>query len=692
MVAVIVNHLLSWPTGGFVGVDIFFVISGYLITGLLLREHEKTGRISWANFYRRRIRRLMPASTLILAVTVFAAYFLYRSARFDTIRADAVWSLFFASNWHFAAVGTDYWQASGPVSPLRHFWSLAVEEQFYIVWPVVMIAVLGGVGRILRRRGRSPLPVLVAAITALTVASFVWGLHDTASNPTAAYFSTFSRAWELGVGALLAVVAPLLRKLRGAVRTILSWLGLIGIVASLALITSNSPFPAPAGALPVVSSAFVLAAGIGGVPRFSFLLTNRISGYIGKISYSLYLWHFPVIVLLPEVVTLSTGAGNTVALVLIAGLSAASFQFVEDPVRRSSWLNPTDQRRTDRKRRAYLPTLGYTGLAALAVVVTIGVSYSFTNSRVSSAAVALAANAQTGTHSVAASVHVTLNAANGAGTPQQGELSAQIDLALKATEWPTDLSPSIDDVIANGLAVKCGAPEPSACDQNTKAPKKVIVIGDSIGGRLTILAREALKGAYNVETDAMASCFAVLLTETYPSAAKKAECEVHKAEQVANIKAQQPDIVFITDTYGVSERVPSTADASTAAKWQKGLTDLLMAIKGSVKRIIVVSPPPVGQGLSDCAAKQSSSPRDCITTVPDLWRQLSTAEQAAVVAAGPTVTFWDTSRWYCSAGGQCPIFAGTTITRFDGVHSTGQYLHRLVPVFNDRLHATLGST
>ncbi|WP_162237669.1 acyltransferase family protein [Agreia sp. Leaf244] len=146
VVVVIFDHLIGWPTGGFIGVDVFFVISGFLITGLLLREHDRSNTISFIGFYKRRIRRILPAATLVLVVTVVVAFVVFNVSRATQTFWDGIWSFFFAANWRFASAGTDYFQADGPVSPLQHFWSLAVEEQFYFVWPwlMLLIFILGG--------------------------------------------------------------------------------------------------------------------------------------------------------------------------------------------------------------------------------------------------------------------------------------------------------------------------------------------------------------------------------------------------------------------------------------------------------------------------------------------------------------------------------------------------------------------
>ena len=223
VVAVVLDHLVDWPRGGFVGVDVFFVLSGFLITGLLLREHERTGRISFGDFYRRRVKRIVPAATIVIVATVVASWFVFTSARFGSTLGDAVYALLFAGNWRFALQSTDYFSAQ-TTSPLQQYWSLGVEEQFYLVWPLLLLAVFA----VMARRGgtaRQARKVVGAVLGVVVLASFAWALYETAAVPDRAYFSTFSRTWELGVGALLAVAAPLLARLPGHVRPVLSWTG-----------------------------------------------------------------------------------------------------------------------------------------------------------------------------------------------------------------------------------------------------------------------------------------------------------------------------------------------------------------------------------------------------------------------------------------------------------------------------------
>jgi len=356
VVAVIAEHLFHWPAGGFVGVDVFFVISGFLITGLLLREHGRRGSISFTGFYVRRFKRIIPNAVLVIAATVYVSGLLLGGNRLTSVRGDSVWALFFAANWRFAVQGTDYFQQDVPPSPLQHFWSLAVEEQFYFVWPWVVLGLLALSTRLLGWDRRRQVVVIGSLMAVVVVASFAWAIHQSATAVTVAYFSTFTRAWELGIGALVAIAVgarqPSVHSRSAvALRSSLGWLGLAGIVASLFLIRSSAGFPAPAAALPVLSTALVIAAGHGFHQPYLWPLTNRVSGYLGDISYSLYLWHWPVVVLLVTLFRTDDPAYYVVALLATAALSVASYHLVEDPVRKSSWL--TVRKRADRPRRQW---------------------------------------------------------------------------------------------------------------------------------------------------------------------------------------------------------------------------------------------------------------------------------------------------------------------------------------------------
>ncbi|MDN5895385.1 MAG: acyltransferase, partial [Nocardioides sp.] len=184
--------------GGFVGVDVFFVLSGFLITGLLIGEGERFEKISLAGFYSRRARRILPAATLVLIATIAFTAVWEATADLEVVVTDAIWSAVFLANVHFAVIGTNYSDGEAP-SAMQHYWSLGVEEQFYLVWPLLFIALLA-----LKARRRH----LVLAVAGVWLLSLAWSVWTTTDSPITAYFSSPARAYELATGALVAVAAP----------------------------------------------------------------------------------------------------------------------------------------------------------------------------------------------------------------------------------------------------------------------------------------------------------------------------------------------------------------------------------------------------------------------------------------------------------------------------------------------------
>lgn len=337
MLAVIGAHAAGWPRGGFAGVDVFFVISGFVITGMLLREQRETGRIRLARFYGRRARRLLPAALVTVGAVICAAFALFGRARAEQVLWDGVSALLLVSNWRFTQQGTDYFHAGDAVSPLQNFWSLSVEEQFYLVWPGLLIVSLLFVPAV-ARRGRAVATVVAAWAVVVIAASFGWALLQGASAPTAAYFSTATRAWEFALGALLAAGVPVLGRIPAAAAALLAWIGVAGVIASLLLVDPASVgFPGPWAAAPTAATALALAGGVAASPRALFPWTNPLAVVVGNASYSLYLWHFPVVVFAAALLPASPWSlPLTLAIVAVVGF--ASYAIVEQPLRYAPFL------------------------------------------------------------------------------------------------------------------------------------------------------------------------------------------------------------------------------------------------------------------------------------------------------------------------------------------------------------------
>ncbi len=319
-------------TGGYVGVDVFFVISGFVIAGVVLREVRGTGRLSLATFYGRRARRILPASTLTIVATVIASLILFGRLGTYDVAHDAVAASLFAANFHFASSNVNYFAASQPPSPILHFWSLAVEEQFYFVFPSI-VAVVAIAGIRLRRR-------LFELIALIVVASFAWSVHANAASPLTAYYQIASRAWELGVGVLCALVVHRFGHLRAWISTSATWLGVCLIVASAWGFDAASASNSWLMLIPVLGTAVIILGGTAPA-QYSARAPLSSAGMVlaGDLSYSLYLWHFPVIAL----ATRQLGAPPSTAvsiglLALVVALAWLSYRYVENRLRSAKFF------------------------------------------------------------------------------------------------------------------------------------------------------------------------------------------------------------------------------------------------------------------------------------------------------------------------------------------------------------------
>lgn len=680
MVAVILDHLFSWPSGGFVGVDIFFVISGFLITGILLREYDTTGRISFAEFYARRIRRILPAATVVLAATTAVAMAVFTGSKAQSIAIDAVAAFFFASNWRSAVTGTDYFQLGSPPSPLQHFWSLSVEEQFYFVWPFVMLVTLILATKF-TRGARTAVPRFVVGVLmgVVILASFLWALSESVNDPTVAYFSTFSRTWELGIGALLAIGARLFVSIPAWSRTLMAYVGLAGIAISLFAISSDTIFPAPGALLPVLSATLVLASGIGVEPRYNWVLTNPVSRYLGDISYSLYLWHLPVITFLAVFIPSTSRVYFVGAAVLTLALAAITYRLVEQPLTHSPFISRFPSRAarstafaTWRTRFTRQILTSSAALVVICLVTVAGVSAYVDIKGAPAAAVS--------TEEV-----VELDP-----SLSEDEIRIAYDLAdaINATEWPT-LVPSAEEVATTGpVEDKMGCSttdigDPESCSFGDPSKPSIVVFGDSTAITLLATIRESYEDEYFIRGLTLAGCPSIDLSVVIKTADKSVECLQHRDDAIALIKTMRPEMVFISTNYEWS----NSANLTSAAEGEAAIQEWATAAKSTADRIsrytgdvIFVTPPPQGKAIADCATAVSK-PADCRSTIPVSWRAAYTAEASIVQGK---IHLLDTVDWFCGKSGRCPIFADGTPVRRDGIHTARAWALRIAPVFFER--------
>jgi peptidoglycan/LPS O-acetylase OafA/YrhL/lysophospholipase L1-like esterase len=666
---VVADHLVGKPSGGFIGVDIFFVISGYLITGLLLREYLRTGRISFSDFYRRRLKRTVPAAFLTILVTVIAGYFVLTTFQFAQLLQDGGWSLVFASNWWFISVGTDYLHADDAVSALQHFWSLAVEEQFYLVWPALLVAIL------LLAKWRAWNMRVALGIGVLLVAglSLAWAFIETAANPTSAYFSTWSRVWELAVGAMLAILAPLASRIPAALRTPLSWVGLGLLAAAAGVIDVNSAFPAPWALLPVLGTALILIAGEGTEARDIYPLTNPVSVYVGKISYSLYLWHFPVIIfgeaLLPE---------GKVFLVLSAALmlllSVFSFHFVEEPLRIHTWRLPKRSAARLRPRKSHI----WRPVALLTAIAVVGAGF-------------LLAPRGDVVHAIDLG-----SLADAAPTSALEEArAADVEAALSATSWP-ELTPGpadlgSDSYVSEWIVDKClGSGDRSDAERAQVADRcvygapdaqqTVVLFGDSIA----ISYLPALRGAlpdWRIEVLTQQQCPAVFVSVGKTDGSDYPGCDDYRDWAVDRITQTAPDLVVTASAVSSVWRLSSgSAGTQKYAEWETGTRALVDALSPAVGNVVILDPPPVVKPIRTCATKLNG-PERCVSAVTADYVGTAVAQRAAVTASGVgNIIYPYTLQWYCSTDGLCPAYTGSTTVIADGSHLSDTGSRELAPL------------
>jgi peptidoglycan/LPS O-acetylase OafA/YrhL len=658
VILVVADHTVGMPSGGFVGVDVFYVISGYLITSILMREIATTGGISFRAFYARRIKRILPAATVVLFVTTTVAYLVWYLPRATQTALDALAAALFVENWHLIGAGTNYLQADRPVSPLQHYWSLSIEEQFYALWPLLLFAAV----RVVPARYRHA--AIVSLITIGATTSLTWSAYWSFGSPASSYFDTIGRAWELLAGAGLALTGTATR-LHPAARALASTVGLAVIVFSAFAITPFSQFPFPWAMAPVIGTLLVIAAA---APQNSFLvkpLVNRVSQYLGQISYSLYLWHFPVVIFI------GAALGNTAlaTLVMTAGalvLGSISYHFIEQPGIRSAFLRRSIHARTERSllQRFALPL-------SLIILLTAMSGLQYKGPR----------------WLVDASALLTKAPYDGEGSrPDPASLRVLVREASTARHWPTNLTPSLDQLDYNqeAEAMLPTAPgcrnsveargEPLLCTYGPKdAGNSVMVVGDSVALSWMPSIRSAYSGSRVVGLG-YASCplYQVDAPPQRGDTQHARDCDASRRKMLYTIKTVHPKILIISAAQRYLNMLESGATGQAAAdEWRVGVRTAVMEAAPYVGEIIVLGSPPVAADPRECTTRLAG-PEACLMKPDTTFIDKQDAERLAVQeasSAGLPVTSVDVRDLFCSQWG-CPAFIATTPVRVDDTHIT----------------------
>ncbi len=675
VIVVILNHMLGWPTGGFIGVDVFFVLSGYLITGLLLREHDRSGTISFTGFYKRRIKRIMPAAVLVLLVTVIASYVLTPGVRYLQTLNDSFWALIFSANWNMAIQGTDYFAQDQLPSPVQHYWSLAVEEQFYFVWPWLMLGILALGIKIFSWSTGARRAAVGVTIGVISIGSFIYAVYLTSTDLNLAYFSSIDRAWELGAGALVAVLGTYFTTKSVALRTVMSWVGLIAIIVSCFLVNAASGFPAPWAALPVLATALVLLAGEQGTQPFLWPLTNRVSQYVGDISYSLYLWHFPVLILLLAVIPGENLFYYLTATGIILLVSVVSYHFVEDPIRKSSWLSTEklssrEKRHRKRKRREFLkstaPKIGFVVLAGVVAVALLYVAFVRTDTSRSDLPADLAIGAvDEPPGETTAAVPDDLRCL-GAASMDPASDCASVDLGSTLT--PSAADAAGDKMTVNGKALcwikTSGNLSKCQYGSDSRGAIRIAYVGDSHAQHLLPAILPELGNAnWSLDAYTGEGC----LLSTTPTTT----CPEMQPKILEAVTSGDYDLVITQ-----SSRTKNDSPEGFAEAFQR-------VVASGTPLAVIADVPSVTDETILCYQRIGFDPKnnDCATSL-----SASPTDQTVVAASAvPGVNLIDLTSLFC-VDDRCPAVIGNVpVYRDSGAHLTSTYAETLAPYLMPQL-------
>ncbi|MFM8311664.1 MAG: SGNH hydrolase domain-containing protein [Ilumatobacteraceae bacterium] len=687
VVAVLLFHFgVPGTSGGFVGVDVFFVISGFLITSLLIAERERSGTVSILRFYARRARRLLPISTVVLATTAVAASRLLDPTRLDDLVAELRASALFGANLLFAHRGTDYLTASLEPSPVLHFWSLAVEEQFYLVWPALIAAITVTASRSQVRHRTA------AAMCLVVAASYCMSGFLTAGNPPWSYYGLHTRAWELGLGALLAAMAPAASRLPTAIRASAGWAGLAAVVGSVVFLGSAAEFPGWIAMVPVSATVLVLASGEGdGDAPWgpAWLLRRQPLQYLGSRSYSLYLWHWPALVLAEA----HRGAPLPASwrIVLLAGTvlaAEAGYRIVEHPIRSSGWLS---------SRPAWSVAMG-----GVLVAAAIG-----------STAVATAASPDLRTGLVAKAPSIVTSTTQGpATTPDPAPSSSA---AVPTTEAAPPAALTMAGQAAPQAVVDALAPAPlpdnvrppvlnakndvpsiydDGCHQYL-SPRvtgdcafgdedgivTVALWGDSHAAQwFTPLERIAIERGWRLLSLTQGGCpFLDVPVYNFGAAAEFPHCQPWRDDVRRFMRDEGVDIVLVSQYHRLAEA--DSRDPIGLDRWQQLLPTLLDSLRADgIEPIVIGDTPRPDRSAPACAAENRSDLSRCAIRLDDT-RVNAIDEWVRSATAARSVGYVEPAAWVCS-NGVCPIVVGDILAYRDESHISNEFASWLQPLLD----------
>jgi peptidoglycan/LPS O-acetylase OafA/YrhL len=654
--------LPSMP-GGYVGVDVFFVISGYLITGMLLAEIEKRGRFSLTRFYARRARRILPAAGVVLVATSVASAVWLSPLRRQDVAYDTIAAALNVSNWRFIAQQTDYLAQGRAESPLLHYWSLGVEEQFYLAWaPLALLVVVLAI-----RLRRSPVALLTVGVAVLTAVSFVTCVRWTATNVPLAYLGSPSRGWQFGVGALGALAAPAIarwwERARPAVPILVGAAGGAAVLWACVGYDNDTPYPGVAAALPTLGTVAVMLAGAcAGQPvGVGLVLATRPMRAIGRLSYSWYLWHWPVLVIW-EARFGPVGWPVKLALVTAAVVPAwLTLRFVENPVRLSPRVTATPWR----------------GLAA----------------GLASVALAVAGGAALNTNAIRALDRESAPVALPTPAPSQPVAAANQDAPLDEGHLylppypvippgpprPSPRQARVDYSGVGGCQISTGSTVNGTClFGDASSPDHILLLGDSHAMEwFPALMETARPRGWAIEVLGKAGCpVSTMVIESRNVPEFYRECAVWR-EGVLNRIAREPrpKMIFVGTLMDVAYTGPTYISA-----WD----DSLNRLKATGAPIVYFRDTPYpGKDIPDCVSGMAIGSDACdfprgVSLPPDVMADLIGADKR------PGVYLVDLTNALCPHA-TCPAVIDGILTYVDQSHITATASRILAPRVQQQL-------
>ena len=612
--------------GGFIGVDVFFVISGYLITGLLVHELEQTGRLRLANFYARRIRRLLPASAAMVLATLLVGYLLVSPIEWvDHTRAALAAAVYMSNIW-FQRQAADYFAADSSQNPFLHAWSLSVEEQFYLLWPIIIVLTY--------RQFRSR-RVLAAVMFAFSVASFGLCLQLLGTHQPVAFFSSPTRAWEFGIGGVLSLIAQSPLHRRPTWNRLAGVLGLAMIAASTMLITRSSGFPGTLTLLPVLGTELVLVSGASDAKSGAgSFLGVPVMQRLGALSYSWYLWHWPILVLAAAVIPSITLAQRAILAILTLAIAAASHAFLENPIR----FNP------------------YLVLRPRATLVV-------------GAAITMLSVGLTRTAKVAA--------ATGARTPEQRAITEAAD-----SPW----------VATSGCFLDRPAEDPPPCVfGDTNSSKTIALFGDSHAAMwFPAFQAAAAQNGWRLLVFTKMQCPSLIVYVTlWPRSDPYSHCLNWRATVMQRLLQIKPAVVILANSDAwVSWAPPERVVRVSREAWRNGLRTTLTTLAAAGMRTIVLRDTPGFQfNVLRCLSRalgRHRSPDACAAPRNEVVREDVYAAARSAVAGLANASTLDLIDYFCDPNA-CPVMRNGIVAFKDARHISEHYALSLGPVIAQKV-------